>query len=201
MSITEDWYYEQNRKGFEGDTILKEFVENIIKENGIKKVLEGGTYLGSTTKLFSEMVDRVDTIEIRKDYYDTAEEYLKDYKNIILFHGSTLDIMPELLKKYADDKYLFFCDSHWGSHNPLLEELGIIANAGHKPYIIIHDFKVDNHPELGYDSYNGQDYEWDWIKESIENIYGKNGYKKEYNSEAAGAKRGIIFVYPKSYKI
>jgi hypothetical protein len=104
--------------------------------------------------------------------------------------------MPEILKNYLGDNYLFFCDSHWGPNNPLLEELKIIKAAGHKPHIIIHDFKVPGHPELGYDTYNGQDYEFDWIKAGIEEIYGTDGYGIKYNSDAIGAKRGIIYIYP-----
>lgn len=189
-------YKEQNRKGFEGDDILRDFVKQVIEENKIERVLEGGTYIGSTTKLLSEWCF-VDTIEINIKFYEEAKRYLKSLRNIRMHFGSTVDLMPNIISEYVDDNYLFFCDSHWGQFNPLLKELEIIADARHKPFIIIHDFKVPNRPELEYDTYNGQDYEWEWINGSIDNIYGKEGYNIEYNSKANGAKRGIIFISKK----
>ena len=96
-----------------------------------------------------------------------------------------------------DKSVLLFLDAHWESHNPLLEELQIIKDKGMKPVIAIHDFFVPEHPELGFDSYAGQDYNWEWIASSIESIYGADGYKYFYNSEAEGMKRGVVFIMPK----
>lgn len=203
QQLTDEFYYNRNRLGFEGDTLLKEYVENLIKKHKIKTILEGGTYLGSTTKLFAKMA-KTYSIEIDKTYYETAKDYLTDEiinKSVELFEGSTLQWMPILLEKIKSNNYLFFCDSHWGSHNPLIEELAIIAKLKQKPFIIIHDFKVPNDPTLGYDSYNGQDYDFNWIKSSLELIYGVDGYQYEYNNDNAnGAKRGIISIKPKRKK-
>ena len=74
-------------------------------------------------------------------------------------------------------------------------ELELIANAGLRSVIEIHDFKVPDHLELGFDTYGDIVYEWAWIKPSIEKIYGKD-YRIEYNSHATGAKRGILYVSP-----
>lgn len=100
-----------------------------------------------------------------------------------------------------DTQPLIFLDAHWYK-NPLLSELHAIATHGIKPVIAIHDFKVPDHPELGYDVYAKQNitYDFAYIKESIENIYGKDGYEYHYNSEATGDKRGCIFIYPKETK-
>ena len=42
-------------------------------------------------------------------------------------------------------------------------------------------------------------YEWDWIKASIEAIYGADGYVVTYNSQdkSTGAMRGVIFIQSK----
>ena len=63
------------------------------------------------------------------------------------------------------------------------------------PIIVIHDFKTNN-PELGYDSYNGNDFCFDWIENHIKKIY-PNGFDYYYNTEAVGAKRGLIYITPK----
>lgn len=201
MKMTNKEYIERNLKGFEGDTIMKNRVAEIIKENKIHTVYETGTYLGGTTKLFSEMVDKVHTIELMDENFNKSKEYLKDNPNVTIHKGSSETVLGELLSKVdkkstLKNKIFMFLDAHFYDYNPLLDELAVIAKNKLKPIIAIHDFKVPGHPELGFDTYGKIVYEWDWIKSSIEKIYGVDGYITEYNSEATGAKRGIIYIYP-----
>ena len=77
----------------------------------------------------------------------------------------------------------------------LLDELEILSTLNIEPIIAIHDFKTNN-PELGYDSYNGNDFCFEWIKEKVEKIY-TNGFDYYYNTLAVGAKRGLIYITPK----
>jgi len=57
---------------------------------------------------------------------------------------------------------------------------------------------VPDRPEFGYDIYPDQGivYNWEWIREKIEEIYGHTGYYKEYNTQATGSMRGCLFIYP-----
>jgi len=188
-------YETRNLKGFEGDEIMADKIRELIKFYGINLVIEGGTYLGGTARRLAMMCAEVITIENNLAHYEKAKELLSPCKNTYMFFGSTVDILPKMLHFYSDRKILFFSDAHWESHNPMLEELEIIRESGLKPVIAIHDFQVPNHPELGFDIYKGIVYEWDWIKDSIERIYGKD-YNIEYNSKATGAQRGIIYITP-----
>lgn len=187
-------YIEQNAKGFEGDWFLHHEIICLVEEHGISLIIETGTYMGATTLQFAGMADRVETIEANPEYYAIASAKF-NCKNISHHLGRSEDILGEVLSK--TENTLFFLDAHWGSNNPLLQELKIITDAKIRPVIVIHDFKVPGFPEFGFDSYDGQDYEWDWIAASIEEIYGKNGYTYHYNSVAEGAKRGVIFIEPK----
>ncbi len=190
-------YLAQNALGFEGDTFLKEEIERLVKKHEIAGIIETGTYMGATTLQFESMGLPVVTIEANEEYYHKAVTKFEG-KNILHRLGNSVDILPLLMPfTKTEFTYLFFLDAHWGEDNPLLQELAIIAESKIKPVIIIHDFKVPNHPELGFDSYGGQDYEWSWIEKSIENIYGKDGYNYHYNTEVTGAKRGVIFIEPK----
>jgi hypothetical protein len=92
---------------------------------------------------------------------------------------------------------LFYLDAHSHIETPLLDELKAIAEAEIKPIIVIHDWKIPDRPDLGYDSYNGQDYTFEWIKPSIEAIYGDE-YAYYYNNQAEGAKRGVIYIHSSS---
>lgn len=190
-------YEKRNLSGFEGDIIMHDRVKKLIKDFNIDLVIEGGTYLGGTARRFAMMCRKVETIEINLEYYMKAEKTLELCHNVTQFYGSTVDILPQLLDLHKDKNILFFSDAHWEASNPLIQELEIIYNSGLKPVIAIHDFKVPGHPELGFDTYKDIVYEWDWIAKSIEKIYGVHGYVKEYNSNAEGAKRGIVYIMPK----
>jgi predicted O-methyltransferase YrrM len=194
-------YLQQNAIGFEGDTILAETVKNLFEKHGITWVIETGTFRGATTKRMSEWCDRIDTIEVDATNYAYAKKELESRDNVTIHHGSSDVVLETILSAYkkrgARPNLFCFLDAHWQEHNPLLNELEILAKYKWKPVILIHDFKVPGRPELGFDQYGEIVYEWDWIKESIEKIYGVDGFDFWYNQEATGAKRGVIILSPK----
>lgn len=195
-------YLKQNAIGFEGDTIARDKFKSIVTENKIHTIVETGTYRAATTLHFAEWAKQVHTVEVDKENFEYSKNILEGKENVKLHFGSSEKIMTSILgsmnlKSTKKNNVLFFLDAHWNAFNPLLDELKTIAIYGLKPIIAIHDFKVPGHPELGFDTYGKIIYEWDWIKSSIEKIYGIDGYITEYNSEATGAKRGIIYIYPK----
>lgn len=182
-------------KPFNGDTFLCDKFLELKERFNINCAVELGSCVGGTTKWLSENFALVYAIEINQDYLRIGKQRApKD--NIHYYSGSTVDMLPYVLCQINSNS-IFHIDSHWGPNNPLLKELELISEFGLKPILEIHDFKVPGHPELGFDSYGGQDYDWEWIKESVEKIYGVDGYNIEYNSEATGAKRGVIFITPK----
>jgi hypothetical protein len=214
--MTQEQYIAQNASGFEGDTFLKEKVKSIVEKMGINCIIETGTYYGATTKQFLEMVPEVHTIEIVRENFlkaigtieryigfETSDNNLKELviyqkagKTIALHEASSPDVLPAIIQETKNKRCLFFLDAHWQDYCPLLDELKLIADSGIEPVIVIHDFKVPNCPELGFDSYKGQDYTFEWIQPAIEKIY-QDGYNYFYNTEgSSGAKRGVIFIYP-----
>lgn len=180
---------------FNDDTILAETVEGLIGQYGIKSAIETGTYrLGATTKWLAERVDQVYTIESNPDYFNKVQSTLYRYRNIQSIFGRS-EVFLENCIFGRWNPTLYFLDAHWESDNPLLEELAIIAELDPSPIIVIHDFKVPNHPELGYDTYGGQDYDFEWVKPMLDRI--KKPWTHFYNSEAVGARRGVLFIVPK----
>jgi len=195
-------YLKQNALGFEGDTFAKQKFTDLCTQFKVHTIYETGTYKGGTTKQLATMAKQVHTIEINDENYAHAFNNLSGTPNVTLHKGSSDVVLDTLLAEInpkAPNKSNIFCflDAHWLAHNPLLNELAIIAKHNLKPVIAIHDFVVPNHPELGFDVYKDIVYNWEWIASSIETIYGKDKYVVEYNSEATGAKRGIIYIYPK----
>ena len=185
---------------FNGDGyVCGEFLK--LKERfNITTVVETGTCLGSTCLWFSRNFDRVITIESNIEYLNVAHKRFKDeaLKNIKTELGdSSYVLYPVLMEEKVMDDTIFFLDAHWANHCPLKQELEAIHFAGLKPVIAIHDFKVPDNNELGFDSYHGQDFDLEWIMPELDLIYGEDGWIHYYNSQefTSGAKRGIIYIH------
>jgi hypothetical protein len=185
-------------KAFNTDlSITKKFLE-LKKEYNIGVAIETGTYHGDTTTWLAENFEIVYTVEYDKRYLEIANQNIKSYSNIRSYLGNSIDYLGSFIEESKDSSIIIFLDAHWYA-NPVLLELDKIKESGIKPVLAIHDFKVPERPDLGYDIYPEQGivYEWEWIKEKIESIYGKDGYIKEYNNDSPPNMRGCLFVLPK----
>jgi hypothetical protein len=117
--------------------------------------------------------------------------------NVKTVFGSTQDVMyDEILDNNILSDTLFFNDAHFLSYCPLIDELRAIELAGIKPVIAIHDFKTDD-PRMGFDSYNGQDFDLEWIRPRLDGIYGKDGWAYYYNTfeRSTEVRRGILYCH------
>lgn len=195
--MTEPFLMPDQDKAFNGDLYVCQEFLRLKAKHGIETAIELGSCVGGTTKWLGENFKTVVSIEINPEFHGYCKERVKGLGNVYALLGDTVDLLQGVLLNCADDKFIVFVDSHWEEKNPLLQELRIIAYRGLKPVIVIHDFVVPGRPELGFDSYGGQDYDWKWIEESINAIYGNDKYTYHYNSEATGAMRGVVFIEPK----
>ena len=182
---------------FNGDGfVCREFLK--FKEHyAVKKVIETGSALGGTTKWLCENFDEVHTIEICKQYSDVMLERCKGFNNLTLHSGDSSEKIKEAIQENNIPYTLFFLDAHWGDFCPLQQELKVIAELCEKPIIVIHDFLVPNSKTLGFDSYKGQDFTYQWLRGLFHEIY-KTGFNYRYNNdkESEGAKRGLIYITP-----
>ncbi len=186
-------YLKRNALGFEGDTSLKSQIENIINDFDIDYVIETGTFMGASTKQFANMVKQVHTIESNVEFFNKAKENLKGIDNVVMHFGDSATTIKAALKEIPVNKTVFiFLDAHWGDNNPLLEELKEIKRSNLSCIIAIHDFFNPNHPDYGYDTYGDIVYNYDYIKKDIEEIFINPTIL--YNTNAIGAKRGVIFI-------
>lgn len=195
--MTDRQYIEQNKKGYEGDSFIGLEIGKLVTKFQVEEIIETGTFIGSTTKRLLEFAP-VRSVEIVYRNYQQAVNNLENEQQdrLILAFGNSVTLLKEWLPKIKDKSLLFFLDAHWHDYCPLLDEMKTIAENGIKPVIVIHDFKVPERPDLGFDSYKGQDFTFSYIKDAIELIYGHQGYAFHYNEQAEGAKRGVIYIYP-----
>lgn len=186
-------------KPFNNDSFVAEEFLKLKEKFAIKKVIECGSCVGGTTKWLSKNFEKVTTIEINPDFLKFCFIRTKDCVNISHLLSNTTDVLPSILSNSGNDTLLFL-DDHWNEYMPLHDELKIIKQSGLKPVIVVHDCKVPNEPELGFDSYKGIDISFENMKPFVDDIYGENGYDYHYNTgkTSTDVKRGVIYIYPKS---
>jgi hypothetical protein len=184
---------------FNGDTFIAEEFLELKKKFNLTAAWETGTCVAGTTVFLSQVFDRVITIENNIQYLNWAKERLREHNclNVKTIFGSTEEVMyDEILDNSILSDTIFFLDAHFNLYCPLIDELRAIELAGIKPVIAIHDFKTDD-PRMGFDSYNGQDFDLEWIKPRLDGIYGKDGWAYYYNTfeRSTEVRRGIIFIH------
>jgi hypothetical protein len=180
---------------FSRDSYLFDEVMSLIKKYSVSNVIETGTFEGETSRALSVMAPNVLTIESNFEYYRKATDNLKDIANVVSVIGDS----PELLKLFIPQmrgRLLLFLDAHWGPVWPLEQELASIRLAVQKPVIVIHDFKVDGRPDIGFDSYGGLECSWPQFGGLVENIYGVGCYTRRHPEKVSGAMRGTLIVEP-----
>lgn len=177
-------------RGYNKDYFIEFEIRKLVAIFSINQIIETGTNHGDTTKELAELCS-VLTMEINPEY-----KYSDMPDNIEFFTGDSVEGLKMYLHRFKEKNVLFYLDAHWRHVCPLLGELSAIAdNPPKKSIIVIHDFKVPNQPDFGFDTYNGQSYTFDWIQPLLNNIYHGN-FKYYYNYVAEGAKRGVIFIFP-----
>lgn len=179
---------------FNDDVHLAQKFVGLRDKYGIKNVIETGTYHGNTTEWLAQNFENVFTCESNSDYHAIAKKALEAFPNVTQKLQDSRVFLEATLPT-LDGPTIVFLDAHWYD-NPLLGEIVAIGRYGKRPILAIHDFKVPEHPELGYDTYPGIVYEWAYIKAAVEEAYGANRYRIEYNQQATGSMRGCIFIFP-----
>lgn len=177
------------------DTYLKTRFNEIINDLGITTVVETGIHEGRSTLELSYMVDKVIGIDILQESIDVTRNRLIENSrtNVELINGNSPIALASIMNRIDADKCIFFLDAHWESYWPINDEIRTITkNLG---VIIVHDFVVPGHPELGFDTYHGQPFTYDFIRESL--LEWSPTHRVEYNSLANGSCRGVGFIFNK----
>lgn len=184
---------------FDRDTFLHAEVARLVGKWDVGAVFETGTYRGYTTVAFSLLCERTFTVEIDRDNYARSCEVFQtvgERGEIFAHCGSSPEVLEATLPEIGEERVLFYLDAHWQDYWPLLDELRAIARGRRlEPVLVIHDFKVPDRPDLGYDSYKGQDLDFDYVREAVHEVY-RGEFEYHFNRVAVGACRGVLFVEP-----
>lgn len=183
-----------------GDHFLAAEVLRLKEAHGLRLAFETGTCLGSTTCWLAENFGYVTSTEVEQSYADIASKRLgglgrENYELITKHEGTEAGLLKHLTEQVGSDT-LCFLDAHWGPNCPLLDELDAIAAAGVKPCILIHDFYVPG-TDFGFDRMpDGRAFYLELIAGHLDRIYGEGGWKHNYPTQVAGARRGWLSVEP-----
>jgi len=180
-------------KAFNGDIHIKNKLVELVEKFNIKHALETGTFRGHTAKELASIIPFVDTCENDPMFQSESKAILNDVENVLQHDSNSVDAIG-VFADQIDSTVLFYLDSHWNT-TPLLHELEAIGKVVKNPVIAIHDFQVPG-TDLKYVTFDGQPYTLEWISPYLDAIY-TDGYDYEYNSEAEGDRKGIIYITPK----
>lgn len=187
--------YPWNNDGYLAAEVLR-----LKAAHGLDNAVETGTCLGSTTLWLAEHFYNVDTIEISREYAAIALARIGDDDHCGVTIGNSADHVGGYVSAFGNGT-LVFLDAHWGDHCPLLDELESIAMWNEEegqvtPCILIHDFQAPG-TDFGFDHMpDGRPFSLDLIRDHLDRIYGKGGWKHNYPQQVEGARRGWISIEP-----
>jgi hypothetical protein len=182
---------------FNGDNFIANNFLKLKEKFNIENAIETGTFEGGTTIFLAQNFKNVFSIECDEPSFKKAESNIKNANvNVNLIFGKSEEVLPSILNTISNNT-IFYLDAHWYNDCPLKNELQLIKKFNLKPIIAIHDFLVPDSKKLGYDTYNGQSFTYEWLKEELDAIYDKK-YNYFYNNDidSEGAMRGIIYIFP-----
>ncbi len=124
----------------------RRYLADLARENDeIDLFVETGTYRGETTRLLSEVCDRVISIEIDQALYDRAVVLFEGNPRVTVLHGNSADLLPGILAE-LDVPALFWLDGHFSGgitggpkEPPILDELRAVLGHPVKNHVIIID--------------------------------------------------------------
>jgi hypothetical protein len=115
-------------------------------KNG-KTFIESGTYYGDTIWIALETdFEQIHSIELDKGFYDRAVKLFDHKPQVKIWHGDSVDRLPDILKTVEGPSTLWL-DAHASGSvpggktggSPILDELAIIGNHPNKEHTIFID--------------------------------------------------------------
>jgi hypothetical protein len=139
-----------------GSIIRRDTFAAILKDCGLRAIVETGTFRGDTCSFFADTGLPVYSAEVAPRYAAFCRARLAQRKNVHLFEGDS----RRFLRTLADDpsvpksNVFFYLDAHWSEDLPLREEVEIIFQNWTNAIILIDDFQVPGDSGYLYDDYS-----------------------------------------------
>jgi predicted O-methyltransferase YrrM len=168
--------------------------KQIIKDCRIARIIETGTFYGTTTEFFAAFGLPVVTVELNPAHAAKSRERLKSLKNVRLLEMDSISALRELVHDRDDRSAptLFYLDAHWEQHLPLRAEAELAVSNFPNAVLMIDDFKVPGDPGYSFDDYGpGKRLDLDYLRAS--NLPALTVYFPSTPSHREdGARRGCV---------
>ena len=139
-----------------GMTSRLEATRQIIFAANIERIVETGTFRGTTTEWFAQFGLPVESVEIAPRHHAFSVARLSKFKNVEIVLDSSIAFLKSRIVRgrvAPDAPQLFYLDAHWKNHFPLREELELIFNYYTNAIVLVDDFNVADDPDYAYDNY------------------------------------------------
>jgi hypothetical protein len=173
-----------------------EIARSIIEACRIDRLVETGTYRGTTTSWLSDFGLPVDTVEASARFHEFAKRRLADKRHVTLHFGSSRDLIDRLTQQpeIAKARCFFYLDAHWEDYLPLADEVSFILDRVPEAVILIDDFAVPGDPGYTFDDYGiGKALTLDYLDNVKERAFATFGPAASSRWET-GAKRGCVVI-------
>ncbi|HPT07748.1 MAG TPA: hypothetical protein PLO85_06370 [Candidatus Omnitrophota bacterium] len=124
-------------------TLIKKIIKNWQFP---ETFVETGTYRGNSVRGALRFFSTIHTIELSRQWYESALEQFKNEKKVICHHGDSAEVLKKLSAEIHEPVF-FFLDAHYSGGStargkeecPLLRELEIIKERKTADIILIDD--------------------------------------------------------------
>jgi hypothetical protein len=171
-----------------------EIARQIIVGCKIGRIVETGTYLGTTTAFLAGFGVPVTTAERNPDLAREAAERLRPWSNIEVRGEDSVRVLQALVREPIDREMptFFYLDAHRARHIPLREEAELAVAYFPRAVMMIDDFAVPDDPGYGFgDEGPGRRLTLDYLLQgNLQRlaIY----FPKVHSQDETGAKRGCV---------
>jgi hypothetical protein len=180
--------------------MINDASKQVIKNFKADVFVETGFFRGQTAVVVRSWDKDINIVEveINPEYCQYGESIFKNDKNTNIIQGDSGVFLLNNIEMFREyENPVFYLDAHWDPNNwQLRNEIKNICRLK-SPIIIIDDFKTPNpdgtiSDRHGYDSYNGQDCDREYIEDLIKPHTDCVLYAKEPTIDGQGS--GFIFV-------
>ena len=169
--------------GFHEDQYCVRVIDDLVKIMGSRVFVETGSYYGCSLEYMTANyeLDRCYSCEPESNHYDRTINRITEggYTGVSVFKTVSQSMLNEIIAKHKDEtdetdlnNGIFYLDAHgYGFDWPLRDEVELVTSNIEGGYIIIDDFQIPNQPHFGYDSYQGQICNFEYIRHQIKSDY------------------------------
>jgi predicted O-methyltransferase YrrM len=136
-----------------GQEHRRAIVRALAKAIPFDRVLETGTYRGTSTEFFAAVFGTpVDTVEGNPRYFHYTARRLSAQPKVTVHLGDSRGFLRQLSGTGGETVFIYL-DAHWEEDLPLREELEIIMATWPRAVVMVDDFQVPGDPGYTYDDY------------------------------------------------